>query len=48
MASDPTLLPLDQGPRVIVYHQTHHQDRPVSLLPLMYVHNGAAATAECV
>lgn len=32
------LLPITQGPRVILYHQTHHHpdsDRPVSVLPLI-------------
>lgn len=35
---DPDLLPIDQGPRVILYHQTHHKpdsDEPVSLIPLL-------------
>ncbi|GAB7338317.1 hypothetical protein MBLNU457_4628t1 [Dothideomycetes sp. NU457] len=36
MAPTPTLLPLGQGPRVVVYHQTHHRnDRPVSVLALI-------------
>lgn len=38
-SSSPTpLLPIGQGPRVIVYHQTHHGPNggpPVSLLPLL-------------
>ena len=37
-ATPSALLPLGEGPRVIVYHQTHHSpnsDRPVSLLPLI-------------
>jgi hypothetical protein len=32
------LLPISEGPRVVVYHQTHHHpdsDTPVSLLPLL-------------
>ncbi|KAK4506319.1 hypothetical protein PRZ48_000049 [Zasmidium cellare] len=39
------LLPLGQGPRVIVYHQTHHGPNdgpPVSLLPL--ITNGTGVT----
>ena len=36
MAPASSLLPLGQGPRVVVYHQTHHRnDRPVSVLPLI-------------
>jgi len=36
MAPTSSLLPLGQGPRVVVYHQTHHRnDRPVSVLPLI-------------
>lgn len=38
MASATSLLPIDQGPRLILYHQTHHQPNngpPVSLLPLI-------------
>ena len=37
------LLPIGQGPRVIVYHQTHHlpdSDTPVSLLPLLTNNTG--------
>ncbi|KAI5369768.1 Putative glycoside hydrolase family 18, catalytic domain, glycosyl hydrolase family 18 (GH18) active [Septoria linicola] len=39
----PSLLPLGQGPRVIVYHQTHHGPDggpPVSLLPLITNNTG--------
>ena len=38
MAPTSNRLPLGEGPRVIVYHQTHHKpndQQPVSLLPLM-------------
>lgn len=37
MAPVTALLPLGQGPRVVVYHQTHHdrQGKPVSALPLI-------------
>lgn len=38
-----TLLPLGQGPRVIVYHQTHHGPDggpPISLLPLITNNTG--------
>ncbi|THZ04069.1 family 18 chitinase glycoside hydrolase [Aureobasidium pullulans] len=35
-STPPTLLPLSQGPRIIVYHQTIHRDgKYVSLLPLI-------------
>ena len=37
-AAPPNLLPLGEGPRVILYHQTHHGSNngpPVSLLPLI-------------
>lgn len=34
--SSQQLLPLHQGPKVVVYHQTHHRDgNPVSILPLI-------------
>ena len=36
MSPTSTLLPLGQGPKVVVYHQTHHRDgQPVSILPLI-------------
>ena len=38
-----TLLPRGEGPRVILYHQTHHlpnSDNPVSLLPLITNNTG--------
>lgn len=37
------LLPLSQGPKVVVYHQTHHGPNggpPVSLLPLITNNTG--------
>lgn len=37
-SSGAELLPIDQGPRVILYHQTHHKpnsDEAVSLIPLL-------------
>ncbi|OQN98415.1 hypothetical protein B0A48_15684 [Cryoendolithus antarcticus] len=40
---NPPLLPIGQGPRVIVYHQTHHKPDggpPVSLLPLVTENTG--------
>ncbi|KAJ9620144.1 hypothetical protein H2203_007909 [Taxawa tesnikishii (nom. ined.)] len=40
-SSNTTLLPLGQGPRVVLYHQTVHRDgRPVSLLPLVTEQTG--------
>ncbi|KAF2097747.1 glycoside hydrolase, partial [Rhizodiscina lignyota] len=38
----PSLLPVSQGPRLIVYHQTHHLSNgdPVSLLPLITNNTG--------
>ena len=41
--SQPGYLPLDQGPRVIVYYQTHHKpgtNQPVGLLPLLHNNTG--------
>ena len=36
MTQQAQFLPQGQGPRVIVYHQTHHQNgNPVSILPLI-------------
>jgi len=41
MTSYNALLPLGQGPRVIVYHQTHHQNgKVVSVLPLITEQTG--------
>lgn len=41
MAPVNNLLPLGQGPRVVVYHQTHHhQGKPVSALPLITYQTG--------
>ena len=41
MTQTEALLPLGQGPRVVVYHQTHHRDgKVVSILPLITQQTG--------